>query len=123
MWVGEADTTTKWPVVSRQAPQVGTSVCSGGAVTGDQCVWHVLEVNGVFQTSNMIAWPVDFAGGYLQVQGGDSGGPVFRYVNGNQVEAVGVLQAHRANAPYPSGIVFTGVEEAMQAWGGGLDFN
>lgn len=113
-------------VDSRQAPAEQTTVCRFGSKTlGQLCGLLVTDTNvtisgddfGTVKAADVATYP----GTSMCAQQGDSGGPVYR-ISGGRAIAVGIISATR---PVPGGcqLAFTGVEEAIQAWGGDIKFH
>lgn len=127
IWWGGVDATEKIPVTSRRAPTLNDPLCINGAVSGSDCGVVVVDVNTTCV----------YGGGDILVnadrafsssaadcsQHGDSGGSVIYNHSGAETEAVaeGIVNGHSSDS---SGCyqLFTGVEEAIQAWGGNVRF-
>ncbi|GAB2451636.1 hypothetical protein GCM10027062_35690 [Nocardioides hungaricus] len=109
-------------VNSRQAPAMNDNVCRFGTTSGALCGLNIGTLNTTVNSDSGPFKQVDIA--YLQgqsvcVSGGDSGGPVFRKDGANGAVAIGVISGTAPVPSYGCMLVFTGVEEAIQAWGGG----
>lgn len=124
IWRGGQSTTGSEPVQSRSAPAVGTYVCKGGATTGDEGCLSLevrnVNVNWYDPNSPIVKRAIDIAHddyGYCS-EPGDSGGPIFRF----GIVAVGIISGHTDYAGGGCQQRFTGMEEAVQLWGGNVKF-
>jgi hypothetical protein len=124
MWDGGPGTVSKSPVTSRIAPSLGLNVCIGGATSGSVCTAEVTAVNADININGSGVWlrDADLAHGDTHANcsdGGDSGGSIFRRSVG-EIVAVGVISGHTNYGGGGCQQRFTGAEEAIQAWGGGV---
>jgi len=124
IWVSNTD---KRFVTAREAPAQGNPVCRSGTTSWELCGFTInaTNVNHTYSDGTTIK-NGDFA--QLQahdtcVEPGDSGGPVYRRVGDSNATAVGVISGTFPIPHFGCNLVFTGVEEAIQAWGGGLNLH
>lgn len=122
LWKGGTTTTTTKQIYARYAPVVDELLCIGGAFGGEKCGLQVTATNVDWNyDSSTTMRNVDLALGSLGKCSvpGDSGGSVYYWDDLGYV-AVGVISGHFSGTStcYQ---VFTGAEEAQQAWGGTLD--
>ena len=127
IWIGGPLTTNRESITSRTAPFAGLFICAGGAASGDTCGNFRVTSDGTnidHQYSDG-TWlrNGDRARNWDSSQGcadaGDSGGSVFD-TNGSATndEAVGVISGHVTFNDDTCLLFFTGIEEAVQLWGG-----
>lgn len=130
MWWGTRTTTNTIPVTARRVPAVGDSICINGISSGSDCGgltigdtnigWtysngdHLINADGATST-NSLDCSLD----------GDSGGSVIIDHAGAETQATGVGIVSGSGPADPVGCVqiFTGIEEAIQAWGGNIKMN
>lgn len=128
VWWGGVSTTDKIPVTSRTAPTIGDDVCINGMTSGSDCGTVVQHTNVARTAGGETVRNIDVAHSthsYDCSQGGDSGGSVVVDHSGTETaaEATGIVSGHTNTGDGGCDQWFTGVEEAMQAWGGGLNFH
>lgn len=121
IWIS---TTSKREVQQRHAPTINQGVCRSGTSTGQLCGYRVWAINATVSGGGWLWRKIDLAEASVSscASGGDSGGPVYTYLGNGKIDAVGVIAG---NASYGNGtcdLLLTGAEEAVQAWGGDLDF-
>ncbi|HEX4471862.1 MAG TPA: S1 family peptidase [Nocardioides sp.] len=124
IWVSDTD---KRNVTSREAPAVGDPVCRAGTTDFQVCGFTINAVN----TMHTYADGTTVRAGDLAAlaahsacaQAGDSGGPVYRRVGDTDATAVGIISGTFVVGGFGCDLVFTGAEEAIQAWGGGLNLH
>jgi len=130
-WWGDPNATEKIPVTGRVAPTEGDPIILNGMISGSDRGSLVLRTNIEFTyTSGNTISAGDRAEafhGYDCPKSGDSGGGVVLDHSGGETQAtaVGVISAGNVvpdSATYCQWY-FTGVEEAIQAWGGGLIYH
>jgi len=129
IWDGSATTTDRTFVHIREAPAMGNPVCKAGATSGESCLLTINHTNFDFDLGSE-GWLRNGdsanAGDSRCSQGGDSGGSVYdwRLFNGNTYAvAVGVISGHKDFVTGGCLQRFTGVEEAVQLWGGDVRTN
>jgi hypothetical protein len=124
IWISQ---TAKRNVVSRDTPSVGGSVCRAGIRDWETCGFTIDSVNtshtyndGTTIRQGDLAY---LASSNTCSLDGDSGAPVYRRTNGDAI-AIGIVSG-TYSVPTVGGcmLVFTGVEEAIQAWGGDLKYH
>ena len=128
IWWGTTNTSNKIPVTQRRAPTFADQLCINGVTSGSDCGIAVSDTNGTWVYSNgehlVYGDRAYSAHSYDCSQPGDSGGSVvFNHVGAEtEATAVGVISGSGGSG---GGCFqyFTGVEEAMQAWGGQLNFH
>ena len=129
IWWGTVGTTTRIPVTSRTSPTIGDPVCINGMVSGSDCGLTVTHTNisHTYGDGTVLRQgdEAHSSHSYDCSQGGDSGGSVVVDHSGaeTEAEATGIISGHTDVDGGACDQWFTGVEEAMQAWGGGLKFN
>ncbi len=130
---------TKIPVTERHAPALNDDLCFSGFVSGADCGVYVILVNqndvNLYDGSTYLgrARRVDLSYSeysYDCPQTGDSGAPVVLNHPGAEsfADAKGIVSGFftgdwDGDSDPDCVMVSTGVEEAVQAWGGDLDFN
>jgi V8-like Glu-specific endopeptidase len=124
IWVSNSD---KRFVTAREAPAQGNPVCRSGTTSFELCGFTInaTNVNHTYSDGTTIK-NGDFAQHEFNdtcVEPGDSGGPVYRQVGASNATAVGVISGTFPIPHFGCNLVFTGVEEAIQAWGGGLNLH
>lgn len=125
IWWGTTTTTARIPVSSARVARSGDPVCINGQKSGSDCGLTALSFNTtVVSSDGDVLYPVDEAFSPRTAdcsQGGDSGGSVILNHSGpeDSAVAVGIVSGHYETE---RGCiqVFTGVEEAVQDWGGGV---
>ncbi len=128
IWWGTKDTTNKIPVTARRSPTVGDPVCINGITSGSDCGTAVDATNvAVLYNTGEYVVNGDRAVSTSSAdcsQEGDSGGSVVYNHSGAETQATaeGIVSGSGGGS---SGCYqyFTGVEEAIQAWGGNIKFN
>lgn len=128
MWTGGVASSDKLDVTQWSAPFVGQGLCVSGAYTGKTCGFVVSRTNTHIHLdaapSRWDSWEsVDVAlHGNDCLAHGDSGGSVYDPIAGtNNVRAVGVVNsATTSGSCGDAALVFTGTEEAGQAFGGAV---
>jgi len=126
-WVGGPATGFRELITSRSAPYAGLFICSGGAATGDTCGNFRVTTDGtnIDHEYGDGTWirNGDRARNWDSSDGcagaGDSGGSVFDRQTSSTDEAVGVISGHVTFNDGTCLLFFTGIEEAVQLWGGG----
>jgi len=128
MWVGGPSTTYREIITSRTAPFAGLYICAGGAASGDTCGNFRVTTDGtnIDHEYSDGTWlrNGDRARNWDSSQGcadsGDSGGSVYdTNTSSSNDEAVGVISGHITYNDGTCLLFFTGIEEAVQLWGGG----
>lgn len=122
IWWGTPDTTNKIPVTARRAPTYDDPICINGAVSGSDCGVKIYDTNIPWYYDNgetVLSADVGYSLNSVDCsQHGDSGGSIILNHSGaeTQATAIGIVSGagHSSNGCTQ---VFTGVEEAMQAWG------
>jgi hypothetical protein len=102
------------PVVGAVANHVGDDACGSGATSRRNCTWqigtmaNVTSVNGYTgATYQSVEWSAHNVSGGESVGQGDSGGPVFSYVNSNtQVQARGIIDAGSSTTSCPYWVAY-----------------
>jgi hypothetical protein len=131
LWVGGPATGYREVVATRSAPYAGLFICAGGATSGDTCGNFRVTTDG----TNIDHEYAD--GSWLRngdrarnwdtsqgcAEGGDSGGAVYDQYSSSSDEAVGVISGHVTFNDGTCLLFFTGIEEAVQLWGGGPKMN
>jgi hypothetical protein len=128
IWWGPPANSATIPVSSTSTPFVGQHVCTSGTVTGSKCGLVVLNTNTSFMGSpseTIINGDVATSTNEICARGGDSGGPVVvdHNVGGDETfaVAVGIMSAaNNGSGGDGCNLDFTGIDEAIQAWGGGV---
>lgn len=130
IWWGDRETTNKIPVVARRAPTVGDKICINGVTSGSDCGVTIVDTNVIFYYDKTDEWVFNGDHGISSNDhdcsfGGDSGGSVILNHVGvpeTQATAIGIVSG-AAHSDSGCDQYLTGVEEAMQAWGGDLNYN
>lgn len=128
IWWGALSTTSRITVTSRTAPTVGDATCLNGSTSGSDCGTVVQRTNvshtyssGETLRNSDVAYSSSTADCPIS---GDSGGSVVVDHPGAETsaEATGIVSGYNNTSGGGCNMWFTGIEEAMQAWGGGLLF-
>lgn len=129
IWWGGVTTTDKIPVTARKVPTVGDDICINGITSGSDCGLTIVEtnINHVYDDGDEVI-NGDYANSTSNAdcsQSGDSGGSIIINHSGAETQAtgVGIISGHIDYGNIGCAQVFTGIEEAMQAWDGKLKFN
>lgn len=135
VWWGTVNTTNKIPIVSRIYPERGVPVAINGATSGSDRGLTVARTNVRYRYPNGdVIREIDRA---VSPRGsedpdlsdcsvpGDSGGGVALDGPGGEtdISLMGVVSGHRVLDTGGCFQYFTGVEEAIEAWGGGLKYD
>lgn len=129
IWWGGTNTTSKIPLTVRRVPTPGDPVCINGVTSGSDCGTNISETNTswTYQGGDTVI-NVDDSGSYSVAdcaQHGDSGGSVIYNHGGaeTQATAIGIVSGFITGGLPDCINVFTGIEEAIQAWGGNIKFH
>ncbi|HET7735056.1 MAG TPA: trypsin-like serine protease [Nocardioidaceae bacterium] len=120
--------TAKRFITTRSAPAQGINVCRYGVISGQTCGITIVGTNTNHQYDDgdtIVEGDLAFlSGGTLGecAMKGDSGGPVYVRVGTSNANVIGVISG-RFTVPDGCYLVFTGIEEAVQAWGGDVKFH
>lgn len=125
---GSPNTSSKIPVIARRVPIVGDPVAFNGFVSGADRGMHIVKTNTKIDNAPGVATRrVDVAVSNSMTDcpySGDSGGSVILDTAGAEdtATAIGVVSSaailtYFAGVQYDCVMGFTGIEEAIQAWG------
>lgn len=128
IWWDGVTSPNKIPVTVRRVPTVGDPICINGVTSGADCGLTVFDtnINHVYSDGDVLR-NGDGANSTSEAdcsQPGDSGGSIVYNHSGAETQATaeGIVSGHQT---FSIGCAqyFTGIEEAIQAWGGNVKFN
>lgn len=130
IWWNGVSSPDKIPVTARKVPTLNDPICINGVTSGADCGLTIVQVNTNHTYSDGdVLVNGDAANSTNNAdcsQDGDSGGSVVLNHPGveTQATAVGIVSGRKIYAgTIGCAQFFTGVEEAIQAWGGNVRFN
>ncbi|MCU0264062.1 MAG: S1 family peptidase [Candidatus Nanopelagicales bacterium] len=127
---GSASTTNSIPVTARIGTITDDEICLNGSRTGTDCAGLYISatnVNITYPSGEVILQgdrAVDVTGDHCPIPGDSGGSVVFDHANQAETEAlgIGVISGWYAGTNGGCFAVFTSAGEAVEAWGGELNF-
>lgn len=127
---GSASTTSSIPVTDRIGTVTGDEICLNGSRTGTECAGLYISatnVNITYPSGEVILQgdrAVDVTGDHCPVDGDSGSSVVFDHANQAETEAlaIGVISGWYEGTNGGCFAVFTSAGEAVEAWGGDLNF-
>lgn len=131
IWWGSdrVNTSSKIPVTVRRVPTVGDPVCINGVTSGSDCGLTVVDtnINHTYSDGDVLrnGDKGSSSSRYDCSQDGDSGGSIIYNHSGAETQATGIGIISGVTDRGSSGCYqwFTGIEEAIQIWGGNINFH